>query len=915
MPTLPAVFSGGGVRYALSREGILESVVVGTGESLTAPAPLFAVQKSGRWFAVTQMVRDGKVYRALFGSSGVSAEFAIQPVPNALVLRLVAVHGKVEAVRIASVATRHLGTPGPWLAVRSNKRDALALLALEDSVDARLEAKAGIRASVYPAFGMTNRAVAIVAARADRFLEAIHSLEVTFGLPSPMLDGQWAKTSPDGRSSYLFTDLTAANVDQTIRYAKLADLKYILVYAGTWSSSFGSDPINRRNFPDGEASLKTTIAQVHAAGLKVGMHIGTGLIGKNDPLVHPIPDPRLLKDAVATLAEDIGPNAQSLTAADSIAQFPHSSAFYGNRKAGLDVQVDNEILHCTHVGTVPKTFSGCIRGYAGTQPSWHRAGTRIQHLAERAGLYVANLRTSLKDQLADRVASLINQCGFDMIYMDGDENTAANGPGWYWISQEPLAIWKRVRRPLLMLGSGATQWTWHLFAHGTADDFASVQPKLYLDTYKIPVRSRAFRNTLMPADLGWWAILASAPSHRATTPDQAELYAARMLALDAPIGLETTSQRLRQNGRSLEMLRLLGRYERLRLSGEVPASVRAQLRSGEWHMVVHGNRVTLYPTHYVSRTLAAGAGPHTLKVLDPGPAQPLRFRLRALSNVAKPGHTQDITLLGKAAALTLALPAKLAGPGVLARRIPLGIGSAPANAEFVEGPGGVKVAPDRRTPVTDLRSHRALAVTLRVRGAAAPPGAAPGVLNIQLESAGKLYRDYYVDLNFRGTRTIKIPSPSTRRLVTTFRQRLQYTFKAALRDFDYDRIVAVNVRWMRLPVEPVSIKVLSVQALRESPHEAGSVHIGRGRAGFGIPAGLRSGDYAEYWAEGSASVFDPNGHLLRTVAVPTPITLQPGENRVSIRVAPTARVEFTAITYGQPVEFTVSDQLARQLSQ
>ena len=77
------------------------------------------------------------------------------------------------------------------------------------------------------------------------------------------------------------------------------------------------------------------------------------------------------------------------------------------------------------------------------------------------------------------------------------------------------------------------------------------------------------------------------------------------------------------------------------------------------------------------------------------------------------------------------------------------------------------------------------------------------MLNLQLESQGKTYRDYYVDLDFTGRRTLVVHEPTTERMLPEFRPHYaNYAFKAAMYDFDYAGIVGLNVRWMRLPAGP-----------------------------------------------------------------------------------------------------------------
>ena len=91
-------------------------------------------------------------------------------------------------------------------------------------------------------------------------------------------------------------------------------------------------------------------------------------------------------------------------------------------------------------------------------------------------------------------------------------------------------------------GRDATCWcrvqaqhngAWHIFSRGTCDDYAAVAVKQDLDYHKIADSWRFYHNNFLPAELGWLGFLQDAPDHPATTPDELEYYAVRMLALDS----------------------------------------------------------------------------------------------------------------------------------------------------------------------------------------------------------------------------------------------------------------------------------------------------------------------------------------------------------------------------------------------
>jgi len=841
------------------------------------PRAFGSVKKGGKYFLATSLMRDGELWRAEFGAAEVQAEFRITAGAHYVVFELVRVQGEgVEEVRFIELQVTCQQNAGWWLGAWWNERFAVALLGLSDCVNVQSRGDGVLAASVYPEFGMEGQRAVLVAAPTVRFLDTVQQVERDFGLPSPRLGGQWAKESEAVRTSYLFTDLTEANADQTIQFAKLGGFKYIMTYDSTWAKSLGSYPINTSNFPRGEASLKATVNKCHAAGLKVGLHFLTSFIGKNDPLVRPRPDPRLLKDDQATLAADIDEKATEITAAGSLTSFPTEGAFYGDAKAGFDIQIDDELIQYRAIGGPGENmFLKCARGFAGTQAAPHKAGAKIHHLVERYGCYLADLRTTLKGEISERVAGVINRCGFDMVYFDGGECNMANGPFWYWVSQQQHDVCRRVTRELLAQGSGGTAWTWHWFARGCCDDFAAVAPKQYLDYHKIADSWTYYTASFMPAELGWWGFLADEPHHPATTPDQVEYYAVRMLAMDTPVSLETHLGALKENGRTEEMLNLLGEYERLRLSGELPKSVREKLRTGEWHLVRQNGKPTFLPIRYDVQRVSV---PGELHVTNTFGAQPLKFRLQAVPTLAPVGDKTNIVLLHVEPAAELKLPA--------------------ANAPM---PGALASRTSFANPL-DLLRHRALAVKLRVEPPSIPVGEAPcAVLNVQLEAAGKWYRDHYVDLDFTGERTILLPEPTTERMLPEFRPaHANYAFKAAMYGFDYRHIVAMNLRWMRLPKDKqVQCRIALVEALAESEAVLKQPAVIVGERMLSIPMELKTGDYAEFWADGPLRVFDRNGALLSSFNLDGDLpTLEAGANRIALRTGSTGSARLTLITVG-----------------
>jgi hypothetical protein len=61
---------------------------------------------------------------------------------------------------------------------------------------------------------------------------------------------------------------------------------------------------------------------------------------------------------------------------------------------------------------------------------------------------------------------------------------------------------------------------------------------------------------------------------------------------------------------------------------------------------------------------------------------------------------------------------------------------------------------------------------------------------------------------------------------------------------------------------------------------------------------MNTGDYAEYWGDGTIRVFDRNGVSLSTSAVRSGPQLKTGENQFTLKAAGSGTVVLTAITLG-----------------
>lgn len=705
--------------------------------------PFVVVHARGAAMPATQLARDGEDLVLHFTDPSYVVSLRVTAEPSHLVIAVHDVRGEsIESLEFARLAVAIDQNVGSTLAIRWDAGFSVVMVPGQEKVET-VASRDGIMMSVvHRDPGMEHPVAAVLAVPTAEFATGMERVEGSLGIPSPRLGGAWAKASQDARRSYLFVDLTESNVKDVLHWAQLGDFGGILIYAHTWAESPGTYAVNMRAFPGGEAGLASVIATLHAAGLRVGMHCLTSLVAKGDPLASPLPDARLLKDATATLASRLSASSMEIVLTGDARGFPREVGQPG----GTDVRIGDEIVRYHRVvrgDAGEATLVGCERGANGTRPSAHASGTRIDHLVERQGAYLADLRTSLSSEIADRVAGLIDRVGFDMIYLDAGEVNDSNGPFWYWAGRQQEEILRRVRRPLLVQGSGTTAWTWHRFTRGTCDDGVAVGRDAWLEVHKIGQVLPSYRRNRMPAELGWWPLYERSPGRSPTTRAEAERLGMHSLDLDVPFSVETTVAMLAHNPDSARILDTLGGFERARLD-------------------------------HCSRT------DHAPGVACEKSDMPERSTVPLFTETAREALRLSVPLQSEVVT------------GVLAARIPVDASKSPSSlhewlALLRGGPAEL-----------DLSHYAGVAVTLDVAGPALEPGKQAPVLDVQLEMAGARYRDHLVDLDFRGERTIVVEGPSAERVIREFSPAPgTYSLKSSLADADFARTVALNVRWMR----------------------------------------------------------------------------------------------------------------------
>jgi len=475
---------------------------------------------------------------------------------------------------------KRLATQGPAFAANYDDAFAACVFALNPqatcSLEDRSEQAVSLGATLPGWRGIKGARIALLGTPRTRFATLIQEVERDAGLPSPILDGKWIRESEPIRRSYLFaTAMHEQDTDALIEYAKVGHFQTIMILKDAWLETHGHYEINTDNFPDGRASFKRTIAKIHAAGLKAGVHLFGPSISPNDAYVTPVPDDRLPTVQCPPLAEGIDAVADVLTLTGQPECLPSKSSF----KLGFPehhLRVGNEIIRYNDVEVGPPfRFTGCSRGACGTTTAAHAAGAPVRGLITKLGFFMLKPDGTLLDEVTTNLADIVNDCGLDMVYFDASDcarHASAMGkyPLYYYLDKCHLAFYRKFDHDVIYQTSCGLAFNllWHMVARSaSADGHGDI--KSHMDQRLSPIVS--VRDSFSFADVGWYGL---DPGSR---PDRLEYICGKCLGADGSISVQADRHILETHPHAREIMEMIGRYERCRIAGAFPESVKAQL--------------------------------------------------------------------------------------------------------------------------------------------------------------------------------------------------------------------------------------------------------------------------------------------------------------------------------------------------
>ena len=421
-------------------------------------------------------------------------------------------------------------------------------------------------------------------------LERIGEIEVAQGLPHPLIDGEWVKTSRKAMKSYLIADFSADEVDLVLDKAQMAgmDTIYHAEPFRTWGHFAWAE-----HLAASDADFREKIADRAAQrGMKAGLHTLTNFTTTNDPYVSPVPSEHLLKLARVRLLRPL-----SAEAVEALVE-PH--VCFSVAQTLNAVQIGTEIVTFTAAEQCEEGLwlTGLARGAFGTEAQAHAEGCDCDLLRDYPYKTLFP-DLALQDCFCDRLVELFNRTGAAQISYDGLEGCSYTGHDIYAPTRFLTRCYAGYDHFVLNDASGLHHFAWHIHTRmnwgepwGEAMRTGQVEGRIRNQDF--------FRRNLFPRMLGWFLIRLAERNHECTSREDLEWALSEAAGFDAGYAITARPMVLKRHGQIDELMRLIRDWDALRYRNAFSEEQRARLRRPENEFRLEkesDTRYTLFPLH------------------------------------------------------------------------------------------------------------------------------------------------------------------------------------------------------------------------------------------------------------------------------------------------------------------------------
>jgi len=856
---------------------------------LNEPASKFAhITKNGtEYYASSVASRDGKI-EVQFSNSNITAVIEIISHPDYFSLRVLSISDtsidKLTFLDIPLTCVGKTTEPFQFCALALNLQTNV--VALPGPMN-RLEAEA------FQRFGFPGAQAAVIACPKGKMLDIMKKVVTDSNqLPQSPLGGPWAKEAENNRGSYNIDreGITLGNVDRWIEVTKSIGATTIDFHGGK-SFRFGDCYPNPKLYPNGFADLKAVIDRLHQAGIKAGLHTYSFFMDKQCPWITPVPDPRIAKDAVFTLAESVTDQDTIIPVVESTSEMSTIIGFHVRNSVTL--QVDDELITYSSIEKKsPFAFASCLRGAYGTKIATHKKGAKVYHLKELFQRFAPDGDSTLFTEVADKTAQAYNKCGFDMIYLDaldGADVIAGRENAWHYGSKFVFELVKRLEKPAILETSTFYHHLWYARSRLRAWDVPQRGAKRMIDMHCI-ANEQEYANTLLPLQLGWYAAFTwNGIQPERTFPDDIEYLCCKCLADDCSLswlqGFDPDSFSKSHNSQRLASI--IRNYEQLRLSNYFPESVKEKLRvrgnefvleqvsndaNGQWEL-----RPAKYYKHKIE---ACDPCSNVWVVENEFCQQPLQVRIEALLSAEDYNSPDAIHLTDSNAVNDFTREESQRDVVSIFETVSTKTKGAPlsqcfaATSNYSDTKAAWAMTGKKFNPTLNL-TNRGLGVWIY--------GDNQGqILNFQLKAPLSYsvcaVSEHYVPIDFNGWKYFELIETEDDRaldyrwpyacpevpIATKGEAYLIYAFSLYFWSIDYGHIESLNLWYNNLPVgKKIKCYIAPIKALPLKNVKIKNPTIAIGDMSITFPVELETGSYIEFRSLTDCTVYDAQGEVIK----------------------------------------------------
>lgn len=493
----------------------------------------------------------GKLVTETYGYSGRPAELSVASIPAY----------KLAAADISD------GTVFHFSARRRNKQEYRQVQQINKSLVLPVEGEDGpIKGAKIAFFGSKNTDA----------LARIGEIEVEQGLPHPLFDGEWGKTSRAAMKSYLISDFSEDNFDMILDKAKIAGFEY--VYHSGPFLDWGHFNWNPKFTKGGDEGVKKMVDKAKAQGIAVGVHTLSNFMTTNDAYVTPVPSEHLLKQGILTLTSDLDKEQTTINI--------KKSDLFSMPMSLNAMQIDKELITYGSMEDQGDTYllKDCKRGAYGTAASAHAQKTPLYKLWDYPYKTLFP-DLVLQDKFANRLAEIMNKTGLRQISFDGLEGCSYTGQDEYANSRFVTRFYNQLNHNVLNDASRLSHNLWHIHTRmnwgepwGEAMRTGQVENRIKNQNF--------FQRNLFPRMLGWFLIRLADRNFECSTLEDLEWALSESAGFDAGYAMTINSNTLRRHGQINKLLEAIKNWDKLREAQAFTDEQKARLKDPltEWHL-------------------------------------------------------------------------------------------------------------------------------------------------------------------------------------------------------------------------------------------------------------------------------------------------------------------------------------------